>query len=66
MCVCVYEGEMLITTQPTTLLEIFYKIIFNSHVIAKSTIEPEDLFGMHESNLLILEHSSCNCSLIQC
>ena len=38
----IFEGEMLIRTLPTTLLQIFCKIILNSKVIVKSIIDPDD------------------------
>ena len=33
---------MLFRTQPTTLLHIFLDITFNSNVIVKSVIDPDD------------------------
>ena len=40
----IFEGEMLIRTLPTTLLQIFCKISFNPKVIVRSTIDPDDNF----------------------
>ena len=40
----IFEGEMLIRTLPTTLLQIYCKIIPNSDVIVKSVIAPDDTF----------------------
>ena len=42
----IFEGEMWIRTLPTTLLQIFLKIIPNSEVIVKSVIAPDDNFRM--------------------
>ena len=39
-----FEGEMLIITLSTTLLEIFCKIILNFQVIVKSFTDPKDNF----------------------
>ena len=39
-----FEGEMLIRTVPTTVLQIYYKITLNSKVIIKSIIDPDDCF----------------------
>ena len=38
----IFDGEMLIMTLPTTLLENICKIIFNSKVIYKSITDPDD------------------------
>ena len=38
----IFDGEMLIMTLPTTLLENICKIIFNSKVIYKSITYPDD------------------------
>ena len=38
---------MLIRTLPSTLLQIFYEIIINFQVIAKSIIGPDDKFKSH-------------------
>ena len=43
-CRKIFEGEMLIRTLSTTLLQIFCKIILNSEVIVKSIIDPDDNF----------------------
>ena len=40
----IFIGEMLIRTLPTSLLQIFCKIILNSKVIVKSIIDPDDNF----------------------
>ena len=40
----IFEGELLIRTLPTTLLQIFCKISCNSKVIVKSIIDPDDNF----------------------
>ena len=37
-----FQGGMLIRTLPTTLLQIFCKIILNSQVIIKSIIDPDN------------------------
>ena len=42
----IFEGEMLIRTLPTTLLQIFCKRIPNSEDINKSVIVPDDNFRM--------------------
>ena len=42
ICKAECKGEMLMRTLPTSLLELFCKIILNSKVIAKSTIDPDD------------------------
>ena len=39
-----FEEGMSLRTLPTTLLQIFRKIIFNSKVIAKSIKDPDDNF----------------------
>ena len=41
-----FEGEMLTKTLPTTLLQIFCKIIPKSKVIVKSITDPDDNFWM--------------------
>ena len=38
----IVDGEMLIMTLPTTLLENICKITFNSKVIYKSITDPDD------------------------
>ena len=38
----IFDGEMLIRSLPTTLLEIFCKIMVISKVILKSIIDPDD------------------------
>ena len=38
----IFDGQMLIMTLPTTLLESICKIIFNSKVIYKSITDPDD------------------------
>ena len=38
---------MFIRTLPTTLLQIFLKVIFNSNVIVKSILEPDDYFRIN-------------------
>ena len=38
----IFEGEILIRTLPTILLEIFCKIILNPKVIVKSIHDPDD------------------------
>ena len=38
----IFDGEMLIRTSPTTLLQIFYKIIVNSKDVFKTSIDPYD------------------------
>ena len=40
----IFDGEMSITTLPTTLLQIICKTILNFKVIAKSTKDPDDNF----------------------
>ena len=40
----IFEGEMLIRTQPTTLLQIFCKIVFNSKAIVERMSAPDDNF----------------------
>ena len=40
----IFEGEMLIRTLPTTLLQIFCNISCNSKVIVKSIIDPDNNF----------------------
>ena len=37
-----FQEGMLIRTSPTTLLQIFCKIILNSQVIVKSIIDPDN------------------------
>ena len=39
-----FDGEMSISTLPTTLLQIFCEIILNFKVIVKGSIDPEDKF----------------------
>ena len=41
----VFDGEMLIRTLATTLLQIFCKIILNSNIIGKSIIDPATIPG---------------------
>ena len=38
------DGEMFISTIPTTLLQVFYKIILHSEVIVKIMLDPDDHF----------------------
>ena len=38
----IFDGEMLIRTYPTTLPEMFCKIILNFKVMVKSSLGPED------------------------
>ena len=40
----IFEGEILIRILPTTLLQIFCKIILYSKVINKSMVHPDDNF----------------------
>ena len=40
----IFEGEMLIRTQPTTLLQIFFESMFDSKVIIKNIKDPDDTF----------------------
>ena len=40
----IFQGEMLFRTLPTTLLQIFCKIILNSKVIVKRIFDPDDTF----------------------
>ena len=37
----IFEGETLVRTPPTTLLQIFCELILNSLVIVKSIIDPD-------------------------
>ena len=37
-----FEGEMFIKIQPTTLLQIFWEFMFDSEVILKSVEGPDD------------------------
>ena len=46
------KGEMLFIPLPTTLLQIFCIIIFNSQVVGNSFIDPDDNLYM---NSLIIE-----------
>ena len=39
-----FDGEMLIRTLPTTLLQIFCNIILNSKVIDENILDPDDNF----------------------
>ena len=38
----IFDGEMVIRTKPTNLLQIFCKIILNFKVTVKSIIDPDD------------------------
>ena len=38
----IFEGEVLIRTLPTTLLQIICEITLNSKAIAKSIVNPDD------------------------
>ena len=40
----IFEGKMLIRASPTTLLQIFYKIILNSQVVINYDIDTHDKF----------------------
>ena len=40
----IFEGKMLIRRVPTTLLQIFRKIMFNSKVMTKSIIDTDSNF----------------------
>ena len=42
----IFDGEMFIRTLPTTLLQIFCKIILNLKIIAKFDIDPDNYFQM--------------------
>ena len=42
----IFQGEILIRTLPTSLFQIFCIIIFNSQVIVKNVIDPDDNFQM--------------------
>ena len=41
----IFDEDMSIRTLPTTLLQIFCKISFNSKVIVKSIIDPDEILG---------------------
>ena len=40
----IFDGEMLVGTKPTYLLQIFYKIIIYAKVIFKIIIGPDDTY----------------------
>ena len=43
----IFDGDMLIRTLTTTLLQIFLKINLNFQVIVKSIKDPDDNFKMN-------------------
>ena len=46
-----FEWEMLIRTLPTTLLQIFCKIILNSKIIVQSILDPDDNSWMNSLSI---------------
>ena len=43
----IFEEEMLIRTQPTTLLQMFQEFLITFKLISKSFIDPDNIFGMN-------------------
>ena len=55
-----FEAEMLIRTLPTTLLQIFRKIIVNSKVIEKSIKDPDDNLLVKDGHQDVTSNSHSN------
>ena len=53
----IFEGDISIRTLPTTLFQIFCKIIINFIIIVKSTLDPDDNFKRNAYGTIGLTHS---------
>ena len=62
----IFDGEMLVRTYPTTLPQMFCKIIFNFKVMVKSSLGPDDYLLRNglRSVLYIFPLEELTCSIL--